>query len=76
MAQRLGLSVDEFNQCRPELEKRGFPEPDTTTGLYAVEAVDRWRLRRYPRLFPEFGGAPAAIDAQSVFAERLGRIGG
>ena len=76
VAQRLGLSTDEFNQCRAALEKRGFPEPDATTGLYAIEAIDRWRLRRYPRLFPELAGARTALDAHSVFEERLGRIRG
>jgi hypothetical protein len=76
VAQRLGLSADEFDRCRPELEKRGFPEPDPTTGRYAIEAVDRWRLRRYPRLFPDLAGPATAIDASVVFHERMGRING
>ena len=75
VARRLGLSVDDFELHRHALEKRGFPEPDPTTGLYAIEAVDKWRLRRYPRLYPEHARAPgAAIDASAVFTERLSRI--
>jgi hypothetical protein len=70
VAQRLGLSIDEFNQCRSALERRGFPEPDATAGLYAIEAIDRWRLRRYPRLFPELAGAPTAVDANSGLRAR------
>jgi hypothetical protein len=76
VARRLGLSADDFDRCRPELEKRGFPAPDPTTGRYAIEAVDRWRLRRYPRLFPDLAGPATAIDASVVFHERMGRIDG
>jgi hypothetical protein len=76
VAARLGLSVDAFNRCRPELQDRGFPEPDLTTGHYAIEAIDRWRLRRYPRLFPDLAGPATALDASSVFHQRMGRIDG
>jgi hypothetical protein len=70
------MSLADFERLRPALEDRGFPEADVTTGLYAVEAVDRWRLRRYPHLFPELSGSPGAIDASSVFHERLRRVHG
>jgi len=36
-----------------ELERRGFPERDPTTGGYCIEAVDRSCFRRFPRLFRE-----------------------
>jgi hypothetical protein len=67
------MSPDEFAHSRSDLERRGFPEPDPTTGLYCIEAVDRWRLRRYPKLFPELTTAPAAVDVATVFVERMGR---
>jgi hypothetical protein len=67
------MSPDEFALWRSDLERRGFPEPDPTTGLYCIEAVDRWRLRRYPKLFPELTTVPAAVDAAAVFVERMGR---
>jgi hypothetical protein len=70
-AQRLGMSLADFETRRGELEKRGFPEPDPTTGRYCIEAVDRWRLRRFPRLFPELTMSPAAVDARIVVDERL-----
>jgi hypothetical protein len=76
VAQRLGLTVADFELHRVELEKRGFPEADMTTGLYAIEAVDRWRLRRYPRLFPELTTSPTATHAEAVFHERMQRLGG
>jgi hypothetical protein len=51
-AQRLGLAVQQFQQKLPALLQRGFPAADQTTGNYCLEAIDQWRLRRYPHLFP------------------------
>jgi hypothetical protein len=76
IAQLLGLSVTDFRARRTELRDRGFPEPDQTTGLYCIEAVDRWRLRRHARLFPELTTAPAAAHADAVFGDRLRRLNG
>jgi hypothetical protein len=73
VAKLLGMSPDQFALSRGDLERRGFPEPDPTTGLYCIEAVDRWRLRRYLKLFPVLTTAPAAVDAATVFVERMGR---
>ncbi len=70
-AQRLGMTLADFDALRAELERRGFPEPDPTTGRYCIEAVDRWRLRRFPRLFPELTASSAAVDARAVIDERL-----
>jgi hypothetical protein len=70
-AQRLGMSLADFEVRRAELEKRGFPEVDPTTGRYCIEAVDRWRLRRFPRLFPELTAYPASVDARTVIDDRL-----
>jgi hypothetical protein len=75
IAARLGLSLSEFEARRLELVRRGFPEPDETTGRYCIEAVDRWRLRRHACLFPELTYAPAALHAGSVFDDRLRRMG-
>jgi hypothetical protein len=71
VAQRLGLPLADFHKCRADLERRGFPDPDPTTGRYCIEAVDRWRLRRFPRLFPELTVSPAAVDARTVIDDRL-----
>jgi hypothetical protein len=76
VANLLGLSVAEFEARRTELRERDFPEPDPTTGLYCIEAVDRWRLRRHPYLFPELTTAPAAAHAGAVFDERIRRLDG
>lgn len=76
IAQRLGLPLVDFERVRPDLERRGFPGPDPTTGRYCIEAVDRWRLRRFPRLFPELTVSPAAVDADAVFEERMRQFHG
>jgi hypothetical protein len=75
-AERMGfVTVHEFAQTWPELVKRGFPQADPTTGRYCLEAIDRWRLLRTPRLFPELTVAPAAIQSENVMFDRIARIG-
>jgi hypothetical protein len=76
VAELLGLSLTDFEARRPALRERGFPEQDPTTGLYCIEAVDRWRMRRHPRLFPELTSAPTAAHAAAVFDERLRALDG
>ena len=73
-ARRLGLDAAAFAGLLPRLVARGFPEADPDTGLYDLEAIDRWRRLRHPRLFPELTAAPAARDAGAVFGERLARM--
>jgi hypothetical protein len=50
-ARRLGLSLEQFEEKLPALLQRGFPAPDETTGRFCIEAIDQWRLRRFPQLF-------------------------
>jgi hypothetical protein len=76
VAQLLGVSLADFKARRAELRDRGFPEPDPTTGLFCIEAVDRWRLRRHAQLFPELTTAPAAAHADAVFDYRLRLLNG
>jgi hypothetical protein len=76
VAELLGLSVPDFEARRPELRERGFPGPDPTTGLYCIEAVERWRLLRHPQLFPELTAVRTAAHAEAVFEERLRRLHG
>jgi hypothetical protein len=76
VAQLLGLTVADFQARKAELRERGFPEPDHTTGLYCIEAVDRWRLRRHSALFPELTSVPGAAHAETVFGDRLRWLNG
>jgi hypothetical protein len=71
VAVRLGLAdVRELNDKLPHLLARGFPRPDPDTGNFCIEAVDRWRRRRHPDLFPELTVLPEARDA-SVARQRI-----
>lgn len=70
-ARQLGLTLPEFEANLPALVARGFPPADPTTGMYDLEAIDRWRHLRYPRLFPELTGARMARDARAVVGDRV-----
>jgi hypothetical protein len=50
-ARRLHLTLAEFEAKLPALLQRGFPAADETTGMFCLEAIDQWRLSRFPRLF-------------------------
>jgi hypothetical protein len=69
-ARRLGLSLAEFEAKLPALLQRGFPRADDTTGHYCLEAIDQWRLRRFPALFPVSAteGCGAKTDRETARA--------
>ncbi|MEM8636136.1 MAG: hypothetical protein AAGF33_14275 [Pseudomonadota bacterium] len=74
VAQRMGVSVDEFGEMLPDLLKRGFPDPDPTTGNWGIEAVDKWRQLRDADLLPAIHSedlTPQAMprDATAVHAK-------
>ena len=78
VAARMGFpGVREFETALPDLRRRGFPGADPTSGHYCIEAIDRWRRRRHPDLFPELTASGEARDA-SVARQRLAerRTGG
>lgn len=76
-ARRLGLSLDAFQSALPGLLARGFPPADATTGNFDLDAIDHWRRRRYPQLYPDALTAPAgARDARDVVHERVARLRG
>lgn len=65
VARRLCLTPAQFQDCQRRLFARGFPLPNETTGMYDLEAVDRWRKRQRPELYPELtAGLPAADVAR------------
>ena len=65
VARRLHLSEAKFCECLPRLLARGFPMPDPDTGMFDLEAVDRWRHRRHASLFPEFATMPQVEPSAS-----------
>lgn len=74
-ARRLGLTPAEFEYRLPRLLSRGFPPADPDTGTYDLEAIDRWRHRRHPHLFPDQAATltapPVARDASQVVRQRI-----
>jgi hypothetical protein len=64
-ARRLHLTLEQFQQRLPELENRGFPAPDPTTGNYYLPAIDRWMAARND-LTPE--------DDRDLINQRIARL--
>lgn len=76
-ARRLGLALEAFTEALPSLIKRGFPAPDETTGNFDLGAIDAWRRKRYPHLYPAaLTPSPIARDARDVVRERVARLRG
>lgn len=57
VARRLQLSLSAFKEIETRLFMRRFPRPDPDTGMYDLDAVDRWRNGRHPAQFPELTSA-------------------
>lgn len=74
-ARVLWLTLEVFQAQLPELQKRGFPAPDPTTGNFDMDAINAWRKSRYPHLYPDsLTPATTARDAKDVVAGRVARI--
>ncbi|WP_244496348.1 hypothetical protein [Methylobacterium indicum] len=73
MARRLHLTPAQFDAVRPRLFMRGFPRPDPDTGMYCLEAIDRWRHLRHPSLFPELV-ALGATQTPAIHAEKVDMV--
>lgn len=72
-ARKLGLTLEQFRVKLPELYERGFPRPDPTTGMFDLEAIDRWQSNRHPHLFGN-SGPESPTDARKLAEERLARL--
>jgi hypothetical protein len=72
-ARRLWMTLEEFKAKLPELQERGFPPPDPTTGNFDLDAIDAWRQLRNKQLFPSAGLTlpQPARHANDVVRERL-----
>jgi hypothetical protein len=56
----MGLSEAAFREALPALHARGFPEPDSTTGNFDLDAIDAWRQGRHTHLWPSVRGNGSA----------------
>lgn len=74
-ARRMGMTRPEFERVLPRLLSRGFPIADPDTGMFDLDAIDRWRHRRNPHLFPDEPQLTTASlvpnDASGVVKARL-----
>ncbi|MGA0564122.1 hypothetical protein ACO2RV_16885 [Ancylobacter sp. VNQ12] len=68
-ARRLHLTLVEFEAARPALHARGFPQPDPTTGMYDLKAIDGWMDSR-----SNLTGHSVARDSRHMFNERLANL--
>lgn len=77
-ARVLWLTLEEFQAKLPELQIRGFPAPDLTTGNFDMDAINAWRKSRFPHLFSAtvLTLAPTARNASDVVRSRLAGIRG
>ncbi|MBI5260253.1 MAG: hypothetical protein HY852_00360 [Bradyrhizobium sp.] len=69
-ARRLHLTLSQFNEVLPKLQKRGFPKLDPDTGMFDLDEIDRWRKSRHRPAAP----ASKPTDqpgAQGEMAERF-----
>src|SRR5262245_19587124 len=46
-ARRLHLTLADFGAKLPALLARGFPQPDPTTGMFDLTAIDEWMTARH-----------------------------
>jgi hypothetical protein len=70
-ARRLHLTPAEFSAKLPELLARGFPNPDPTTGMFDLVAIDEWMTARHAAA-TGLTAQPKARNAAEVFSERRG----
>ncbi len=71
VARRLHLTEKELREKLPRLFARGFPMPDPDTGMFDLEAIDRWRHRRHPHLFPELAGPLPPTDPKVDYGRKF-----
>jgi len=74
-ARRLHLTLERFNEVLPNLLKRGFPAADPDTGMFDLEAIDRWRRSRHGLASPDGTAQPSPPQRKTTWGERLGAKG-
>lgn len=72
-ARRMGLTLLAFEHALPALLGHGFPQPDSVTGNFDLQAIDRYCDARNPSLFDGVDDAGAITDS-SVFLRRIAAL--
>jgi hypothetical protein len=74
-ARRLHLTLGDFQTKLPELLARGFPQPDPTTGMFDLAAIEAWMDARHsPSTSNGLTPRKSSINALEVCGERLRRL--
>jgi hypothetical protein len=68
-ARRLHLTLAEFRQKLTQLEGRGFPRPDPTTGNYYLPAINQWMAAR-----AALTATAGAQNDKDLINERIARL--
>jgi hypothetical protein len=74
-ARRLHLTAADFSIKLPKLLARGFPQPDPTTGMYDLVAIDDWMTARHAHQSRDLTAELKPRDASDVFNARRGCLG-
>ena len=72
VARRLHLTLPQFERVLGELQARGFPHPDPTTGMYDLVAIDAWMDARSG--LNTLTNPQRPRNAQEVFGERAEKL--
>jgi hypothetical protein len=73
-ARRLHLTPSEFHTKLPALLARGFPQPDPTTGMFDLTAIDEWMTARHNAAAAGLTGEPSLRNAEEVSGDRAPRL--
>lgn len=73
-ARRLGLTEARFAEISQDLLDNGFPLPDSVTGNYDLNAIDRYIARRNPKLMGEQDDGEA-ISSEAEMLRRIAAMG-
>jgi hypothetical protein len=75
-ARMMGLGAKEFEKLLPQYLARKFPAPDDVSGLFDLDAIVHWRMKRHAELY-DLTGSDEARDAKYLVEDRIkGLFGG
>jgi hypothetical protein len=76
-ARRLHLTTSDFQTKLQSLLARGFPQPDPTTGMFDLAAIDQWMTSRHDQKPGRCAltAEPKPRNAQEVLGDRRAWLG-
>lgn len=74
-ARRIGVTEARFREIAEDLLDNGFPLPDSVTGNYDLDAIDRYIAKRNPSLLGEQDDG-LAVTSEDEMLRRIRAMGG